>query len=99
MDDPTSWSTGMDTLKVGDAFTEEWLDRFRALMLAYNEERQEHRATLAYAARMREALQAFVDANDKGPATEWLQRVFECDKLARAALKDSPPSTFSSEKP
>lgn len=34
--DPTSWRSGMESLKVGDAFTEEWLDRFRALMTAYS---------------------------------------------------------------
>ena len=34
--DPHSWDSDMDTLRVGDPFTEAWIDRFRALMLAYN---------------------------------------------------------------
>jgi len=36
MNNPDSWDLDGDTLKVGDVFTEEWLDRFRALMAAYN---------------------------------------------------------------
>lgn len=33
-----SWSDGAaETLKVGDVFTEEWLDKFRGIMAAYGE--------------------------------------------------------------
>lgn len=64
-----------------------WAEKHRALERELAEERQEHRATLTYAAGLREALQAFVDANDKGPADGWLLRMLECDKKARAALK------------
>lgn len=31
-------------------------------------------------------LQAFLDANSKGPATEWIHRMGECDKRVRALL-------------
>ena len=32
------------------------------------------------------ALQAFVDANDNGPANEWVQRMIASDKKAREAI-------------
>lgn len=35
--DPNSWTSDFSTLAAGDEFTYEWLDRFRALMTAYNE--------------------------------------------------------------
>lgn len=36
--DPNNWNTdSLASIKVGDTFTEEWLDRVRALMLAFNE--------------------------------------------------------------
>lgn len=35
--DPNSWTNASNQIKVGDVFTEEWLTRFRELMLSYNE--------------------------------------------------------------
>ena len=37
------------------------------------------------------ALQAFVDANDNGPANEWVQRMTACDKKAREAIAKATP--------
>ena len=38
VDDPNEWVCAEEsTLKVGDVFTEEWLDRFRDLMHGYDE--------------------------------------------------------------
>lgn len=37
--DPNSWNDDGHSLKVGDVFTEEWLDRFRSLMTEHNRAR------------------------------------------------------------
>lgn len=41
MSDPNNWNPEGDSIGVGDPMTEEWLDRFRSLMTAYNESQRD----------------------------------------------------------
>ena len=51
--DPTIWGNGVaKALKVGDTFTEEWLDNFRSLLTGYND-------TRAALARLVQAIEHF----------------------------------------